>query len=378
MKRIGIGLIIVALVLNGCQTTPTTLEQKKEGLKTLKDEALDLRQKISTLEKEIAEVDPNFIRDNSTLVSTLKPIHKKFVHKIEVRGSVQSRKNIILSGEAMGRINSIVVTEGKMVKKGQMLLQIDATILKNTIEELKTSLELANVIYRKQANLWENNIGTEIQYLEVKNKKESLERRLTTTYSQLDLASIKAPFSGSIDEVFVKEGEMAQPGLPMFRIVSLDDMYIKADISENHIGKIAVNDKVKVTFPSINREYNSFITAIGQVININNRTFSIEVKLESDNLVKPNLTAVLELQDYENNEAWVIPTEIIQNDNYGDFVFLVGNGDEKPVAKKFRIERGKSFRGETEILNDFNGNELIINQGFRDVSDGVAVKLVNQ
>lgn len=378
MKRIGIGLIIVALVLNGCQPTTTTLEQKKEELKTLKDEALDMRQKISTLEKEIAEADPDFFRDNSTLVSTLKPINKKFVHKIEVRGSVQSRKNIILSAEAMGRINSIVVTEGTLVKKGQILLKIDATTLKNAIEELKTTLELANIVYKKQANLWKNNIGTEIQYLEAKNKKESLERRLTTTYSQLDLATIKAPFSGSIDEVFVKEGEMAQPGLPMFRIVSLDDMYIKADISENHIGKIAVNDEVKVTFPSIDKEYNSFITAIGQVININNRTFSIEVKLESDNLVKPNLTAVLELQDYENNEAWVIPTEIIQNDNYGDFVFLVGNGDEKSVAKKFRIERGKSFRGETEILNDFNGNELIINQGFREVSEGVAVKLVNQ
>lgn len=378
MKRIGIGLIIVASVLNGCQPTTTPLEQKKEELKTLKDEALDMRQKISTLEKEIAEADPDFFRDNSTLVSTLKPINKKFVHKIEVRGSVQSRKNIILSAEAMGRINSIVVTEGTLVKKGQMLLKIDATTLKNAIEELKTTLELANIVYKKQANLWKNNIGTEIQYLEAKNKKESLERRLTTTYSQLDLATIKAPFSGSIDEVFVKEGEMAQPGLPMFRIVSLDDMYIKADISENHIGKIAVNDEVKVTFPSIDKEYNSFITAIGQVININNRTFSIEVKLESDNLVKPNLTAVLELQDYENNEAWVIPTEIIQNDNYGDFVFLVGNGDEKSVAKKFRIERGKSFRGETEILNDFNGNELIINQGFREVSEGVAVKLVNQ
>ena len=376
MKRIG-GLIIIALVLNGCQPTTTTLEQKKEELKTLKDEALNMRQKISTLEKEIAEADPDFFRDNSTLVSTLKPINKKFVHKIEVRGSVQSRKNIILSAEAMGRINSIVVTEGTLVKKGQMLLKIDATTLKNAIEELKTSLELANIVYKKQANLWKNNIGTEIQYLEAKNKKESLERRLTTTYSQLDLATIEAPFSGSIDEVFVKEGEMAQPGLPMFRIVSLNDMYIKADISENHIGKIAVNDQVKVAFPSISREYNSSITAIGQVININNRTFSIEVKLESDNLVKPNLTAVLELQDYENN-AWVIPTEIIQSDNYGDFVFLVGNGDEKSVAKKFRIERGKSFRGETEILNDFNGNELIINQGFREVSEGVAVKLVNQ
>jgi len=378
MKKIGIGLIIVALLLNGCQPATTTLEQKKEELKTLKDEALDLQQQISTLEKEIAEADPDFIRDNSTLVSTLKPINKKFVHKIEVRGSVQSRKNIILSAEAMGRINSIAVTEGTLVKKGQILLQIDATTLKNSIEELKTSLELTNIVYTKQANLWKNNIGTEIQYLEAKNKKESLERRLTTTYSQLDLATIEAPFSGSIDEVFVKEGEIAQPGLPMFRIVSLNDMYIKADISENHIGKIAVNDEVKVAFPSINREYNSSITAIGQVININNRTFSIEVKLESDNLVKPNLTAVLELQDYENNEAWVIPTEIIQNDNYGDFVFLVGNGDEKSVAKKFRIERGKSFRGETEILNQFNGNELIINQGFRDVSEGVAVKLVNQ
>jgi len=378
MKKIGIGLIIVALLLNGCQPTTTTLEQKKEELKTLKNEALDLQQQISTLEKEIAEADPDFIRDNSTLVSTLKPINKKFVHKIEVRGSVQSRKNIILSAEAMGRINSIVVTEGTMVKKGQMLLQIDATTLKNSIEELKTSLELANIVYTKQANLWKNNIGTEIQYLEAKNKKESLERRLTTTYSQLDLATIEAPFSGSIDEVFVKEGEIAQPGLPMFRIVSLDDMYIKADISENHIGKIAVNDQVKVSFPSLSKEYNSSITAIGQVINIKNRTFSIEVKMESDNQVKPNLTAVLELQDYENNEAWVIPTEIIQNDNYGDFVFLVGNGDEKSVAKKFRIERGKSFRGETEILNQFNGNELIINQGFRDVSEGVAVKLVNQ
>jgi len=375
-------VIGLALLIVSCQhKSKDELEIKKDELTKYKKEHADLESKIKALEREISQADPNFAKtlNSYTLVSTVPVQKKKFVHKIDVRGVVESRKNILVSSEAMGQITSIKVKEGDKVKKGDVMMIIDAQVLKNTIEELKTSLDLAKIVYERQSNLWKNNIGTEIQYLQAKNNYQSLQRKLETAQLQLEKATLRAPFSGNIDHVMVKEGEMAQIGLPMVRIVSLNDMYIKADVSENYIGLFNEGDAVDVDLPSLNKKFTSTISAVGDVIDANNRTYSIEVKLvDPENITKPNLTALISLIDYLNPNAVVIPTEIIQQDNIGDYVYVLQKNDSVTIANKVHIKRGKSFQSESEIEEGLSQGEKVISKGFREVTDGLLVSEVKE
>jgi len=372
-----IGMLAFLMLVGSCQNG-NELEEKKGELKMRKEQLVELNNQIKILEQEISELDPDFSNesDNLTLVSTFSIPRRAFVHKIEVRGAVESRKNITLSSEIMGRILQINVTEGSTIEKGQSLMSIEAEMLRNTIKELETSLELAEAIYVRQANLWGKGIGSEIQYLQAKNNKETLDRKLATSYSELQKASVRAPFSGSIDEVFVRQGEMVLAGSPLFRIVSLKNMYIKADVSESYIGKFKKGDQVNVSFPSLDHEFTASINAVGQVINDRNRTFAIEVNLPAgEDLYKPNLTALVELKDYENENAMVVPSELIQKDSQGDYVFLLNTSTNAPTVNKVHITRGISYEGETEILGGLTEDQQLINKGFRDVTDGVSVRL---
>jgi len=385
MKYLGpyslLPLVIILVAASACGEEKSEIAKKKEKLAELKLQLRETKEEIKELEKELAIADPSFIlsENKATLVSTM-PVEKRvFKHKIEVRGEVASRKNILLGSEAVGRINKIHVKEGDEVTKGQLLLEIDAATLRNNIAELKTSLELATTVFERQQNLWKKNIGSEIQYLQAKNNKESLERKLATAHSELDKARVRAPFGGTIDKVHVKQGEMAQIGLPLFRIVSLEDMYINADVSERYIGKFKRGDSVKVYFPSLDKQFRSVISAIGQVINERNRTFEIEVRLPlTQEEFKPNLTAVIELKDYENKQAIVVPTSLIQSDNIGDFVYKIDRDNGKSLARKVHIDRGLSYDRETEILAGLEPGEELIEQGVRNISEGVFVRLANR
>ena len=355
-----------------------TLEEKKAKLDDLRSEYRTMEREIKDLEGQIAIEDPSFVKENEVLVSTNLVNIEAFEHKIEVRGSVKSRKNVSVSAEVMGRIDYVYAKLGDKVKKGQKLAKLDAETLSNQIAELQTAYDLAQVVYNRQKNLWDNKIGSEIQYLEAKNNKEMLERQLKTARTQLAKATIVAPFEGNVDEVFIKQGEMAQPGLPMFRVISFEDMYIDADISERFIARFKVGDQVKVSFPALERTLTSTIASVGNVINEKNRTFKIEIRLPSNSRdVKPNLTAVLEMVDYSNDAALVVPTNLIQKDATGDFVYLVNSNAEKATAKKVHISRGVSYKDRTEVVDGIEEGVQIIDKGHRDVADGLAVKIVN-
>jgi RND family efflux transporter MFP subunit len=341
----------------------------------------ELNQKISSLEQEIATMDPSFAQQNrkSTLVTTVPVQTKTFRHFVEVRGSVASRKNVTLSAEVPGRIQAVQVTEGQIVSKGQVLLTLDAETTQNNIKELETSLELATTRFERQANLWEKKIGTEIQYLEAKNQKESLERRLATARSQLAQTVIRAPFGGTIDRVMARVGEMAQPGVPLVRIVSLTDMYVEADLSESLLGKFHEGDSVEVRFPSLNKTVQSTINAIGQVIDPNNRTFTVEIRLPANNeLFRPNLLTVIKISDFEAKEAVVVPTNLIQTDNSGDFIYIAKQKEEVMEAEKIHVKRGLTYENETMITSGLQGDEKLIREGFREVAEGVAVREAEQ
>ena len=377
MNRIKLSVWSAALaVLAACGGADSGLDSKKAELKEYREELKELKSKISSLEEEIAAEDPTALnRDKATLVTTERVPTKTFRHFLEVRGSVTSDRNITISAEAPAMVQRVLVQEGERVKKGQVLVRQDAETSRRGLEELQTSLELATTRFERQKKLWDQNIGTEIQFLEAKNAKETLERRIASARSQLANYTIRAPFAGSVDKVFIKEGEMAQPGVPMVRLVSLQDMFIEADVSESYLGEFEVGDTAAVTFPSLNQSLTSTISSIGEVIDQNNRTFSIEVRLPGNaKLLRPNLLAVLRIEDFHEPDAVVVPTNLILSDNRGDYVYVAAEKDGQLTAVKKPVERGLTYNSETLITSGLTGDEQLIVEGFREVAEGMTIK----
>jgi membrane fusion protein, multidrug efflux system len=371
-------VLLPALVVASC-SEKDPIQAKLKQIQEYKSQISDLKAKIEVLEIQLAEEDPEYAKETrkATLVTTLPIVKDKFEHFVAVSGNVESRRNIVLSAESMGNVVQIPVKEGDYVKQGSLIIALDSEILENNIAEVKTQLELAKIMFEKQAKLWEQHIGTEVQYLQTKNNKESLERRLATLKAQLSKNHIYAPFDGNIDKINVRVGEKAQPGMPLARIVSQKDMYIKADLSESFVGRFKSGDEVLIDLPSLDKKLSSTISAVGEVINPANRTFSIEVKLPAqESVLKPNMLAILKVKDFEQQDAVAVPVNLIQRDNHGEFVFIVDQSSQTPIAKKVHIERGLTYKDRSLILNGLSGGELLIDKGFREVNDGMVVKEV--
>tara|TARA_R110001592_G_scaffold80822_3_gene240355 strand:+ start:2029 stop:3204 length:1176 start_codon:yes stop_codon:yes gene_type:complete len=370
-------LAVLTVAACGPKSEGEGLDAKKQELKDSRVQLQEIRNKIETIEAEIAEADPTFFNGSgaATLVTTVTTEKKKFDHKIEVRGTVMSRTNVYVSAESMGLLTTLKVIEGQSVKKGQLLGTIDSEQLERSIDEVKNQLEYATTIFEKRERLWKKNIGTEVDYLTAKNNKESLEKQLSTLSIQLSKTNIVAPFSGSIEEVPVKAGEVVQPGSPIVFLVSNSDMYINAEVSEAYLGKVKVGDSVDIQVPSMNKDFTSKILSIGNVINPASRTFTIEVKLPSEaSNAKVNIVSILGLTDYTNNEAITIPSRIIQEDLEGNFVYVL---DAAQKATKVHVKLGLSHDHETEVLSGLKGGEVIVDKGNRTIADGTTVKVQN-
>lgn len=366
---------ILSLLVIACKDEQDKVEELKEARRELKE----LQEKISRLESEIGSSGSSpDIGGITVLVSAFKVEEEVLRHKIEVRGAVESRKNVMISAEMPGIIQRVLVKEGQDVDKGQTLMILEANIIRNNIATLKTQLELAQAVFERQKRLWEQNIGTEIQYLEAKNKKETLETQLATAYAQLDQAVIKAPFSGEIDAIPAREGELTQPGMPLIRLLNPDQMYITSDVSEKYIGRFQPGDSAEVYFPSQNKKVKSTITSVSNVINEENRTFAIEVSLpKTDFYVKPNQVVIVQLQDYKNEDAISVPTKVIRKDRDGSFVYTLEQENNNYQARKTRVSAGISFASRTEITEGLKEGDIVIEKGINDLTNGAQVKLVN-
>jgi len=375
-------LFVITMILSACsQEGGTSADEKKQELADARKEYQSLREKIDKLEAELKEIDPEFAKqaNKAILVSTLVPGKDTFVHRIDVRGSVSSRRNVMISAEIPARIERVNVREGQSVSKGDVLVTMDADIINSNIRELKTQLELANTMFERQERLWKQKIGTEMQYLQAKNSKESLESRLAAAQAQLSQAIVRAPFSGTVDQVPAREGEMAAPGMPLVRLNSPQDMYIEAEVSERYLGKVAKGDEVEVYFPIQDKRVNTTIAAVSDVINAENRTFRIDVRLpQVDFKLKPNQVTVLKVTDYTKKEAVSVPTHLVLRDDKGEYVYAIGNQDKSTVAKKVRVKSGLTYAGVTEIVEGLSGEEVLIDKGFRDVAEGVHVAVAKQ
>lgn len=371
-----IALLFMLAFVASCGSAPEGVEGKKAELAKAKEEIKALEATISTLEEEIKAEDPTFGQktENSTLVTAITANKESFAHKIEVRGNVESRTNMTVSAEMMGQLEALSIKEGQSVRKGQVLATIDSETIENNIEEVEKQLEFATTIYEKRDRLWKKNIGTEVEYLQAKNNKEGLEKTLATLNTQLAKAEVKAPFSGTIETVPVKQGEIIQPGQPLAYLVSSSDMYINAEVSESYIGRFNEGDAVEVNIPSLGQKFSSEIASVGRVINAASRTFTIEVKLPKvDDYLKTNLVASVMLTDYKSNEAVVIPSRIIQEDLEGNFVYQVKN----KRASKVHVKLGYSYNNHTEVVNGLAGGEMLIDKGNRTVADGTSLSIQN-
>lgn len=377
-----IGIILAGMFLTeGCNKAENTLEEKKKILLEYKQGYFELGGKIKKLEKEIQDISSKTgenIQENITLVTTLKLSPKKFHHEIEVRGNVESRNNVNISAETLAKVINIFVKEGQWVTQGQKLMQLDGSILESSLNEIKNNLEMARIMFEKQSALWEKKVGTELQYLQVKTNKESLENRLATLQSQLLLTNIRAPFNGKIDYIFSKNGETVSPGIPLIRMVSPTNMSVKADVSESYSGKIHSGDPLKIHFFEQNQTIQSSISSVQQVINAESRSFKVDINLPqtSFSIPLPNQTVLVYLTDYVNEKAIVVPTRLIQRDLSGYYVYKISKNETKTIAQKVSIVLGVSFDGETEILTGIRDNDKIIDKGCRDVLDSLEVKMV--
>lgn len=368
-------IFLAAIILVACGPQGDPLDAKKAELDGAKATLAELRQTISQLEGEISAEDPDYFKaSNSTIPVTSMPASKThFEHKIEVRGSVMSRTNVQVGAEMGGKLNRVAVKEGDAVRKGQTLAVFDTEDIQRSIDALTTQLSFANTVFEKRERLWKKNIGTEIQYLEAKTNKESLEKQLATLNTQMKKTVVKAPFSGTIEKLPVKVGQVLQAGSPVALLVGNSDMYITTEVSENFVSAFRKGDKVRATIPSLGESFETEISSIGQVINQASRTFTLEVKLPANANYKTNQIVVLQLTDYVNEEAVVIPSRIIQEDIDGNFVYLIDNNK----AKKVHIELGLSYENLTQVVAGLSGGETVVDKGNRAVGDGSIVDVQN-
>ncbi len=390
MKNIYL-LIIITVFLNSCsyEKEPSLEEilatNDVELLKSRKSEidakleelTLDLNQlnnKLSVLNKD----------RNTPLITTITTSEQKFNHFIELQGNVKTKQNVLVYPEMPGILNKVYVKEGQKVKKDQILATIDDGGLSQQLLLLKSNEQLAKTTFERQKRLWDQQIGSEIQYLQAKTSYDSQKNATRQLKKQLGKFTIRAPFSGIIDDVFKEKGTVVAPGpgAEIFRIINLSNMYIETDVPESYISSIKKNKMVEVNFPILGRSYDSSIRQVGNFINPSNRTFRIEVGIPNlDGEIKPNLTAKLRLNDYSNSNAILIPQSIISENAKGQqFIYVVKDNKEKNqvYAERLVIETGKTNGDFIEVTKNLDANVEIILEGARSVNNGQVVKVINK
>ncbi len=375
MKHI-FSLLTLSLLIVACGNEP----EIPTNIKELKNQKANLKQQIDSLSEKLLLVENKLSKLDTTkrlvVVTTLKPVEKNFKHYIEVQGTVKSDKSVELHPEMGGTITKIYIKEGQKVHKGQTLAQLDAGVLNNNISQLKTQLVLAKTTFERQERLWKQNIGSEIQYLQAKAQKEGLESNLNSLYAQANKMKITAPFSGVIDEIFAKAGELANPQLPFLRIVNLKEVYLETEITETYLSAVKKGTDVDITFPSINKVMTSKITQVGNFINPNNRSFKARININnSDNTIKANLLANVQINDFKA-DGIIIPSYVIQKDNNNKtFVYTLLQDNNTHKVVKTLVTVGKEYNNQTFISNGLKVTDLIIDKGAKLVKNNDNVSI---
>jgi RND family efflux transporter MFP subunit len=364
-------LFIATLLITACGAKQEAKTGDKAAqLEQLKTQAADLAKQIEALEAELgADSKKDNVKITPVTVETLQPTD--FQHFVNVQGRLEAKDMVMVSAKMGGQITQITVKEGDFVSAGQTLAILDKETMEKSIDEISKGLEIANTLYDKQKALWDQKIGTEVQYLSAKNNKESLEKRLATLRSQMKQLIVTAPFSGVIDEIYAKNGSLAAPGVPLMKLVNFSNMKAKANVPDIYITRVQKGDKVVINFPDINEKVNGTITFVAQVVDPLTRSFTIEASFSNPgNRYKPNMLAVIEINDETKKDAIVLYENLIQNSENGKLVFVAtGTGTTKTASARY-VETGLTYNGKVEIVKGLQAGDLLITQGYQDLVDG--------
>lgn len=375
MKQI---IIVVSLsFLMAC--APGGADSKRAELEGYKKKIEEYTEKLELLEAELEGESSADAEVTAVPVEIIKMVPEVFSRYFEVTGVMEAIKDANLSPELNGQIQEVLVDRGARVRKGQLLVKLNTEVTEKSIEEVKTNLELASMLYEKQKELWKQNIGSELQYLEAKNAKESLEARLATLEKQLEMANITAPFSGIIEDIIVKEGELASPGMPLLRLVNLSVMRVSARVSEAYIRSVQTGDQVQIRIDAYpDMKIMGKISRLGEVIDQQTRTFTLEVELDNPGKkLKPNMLTSVRIKDYEDKNALVVPSIILKQDFNGTFLFCVSKEEGSSKARKVYVESGITVQDLTRIESGLSPEDLVISKGYNLVGDGTPVRVVN-
>ena len=374
MKKILIALTL-SILLQSCgskdkaQSTDDLIKSKNTAaLQALRTE---LQTELSKIEEALAKVE---VKKDEALVSIITIKDTIFNHFLEVQGNVETKENILIQPEMPGTLVTLNVKAGQRVGKGQILGRVDDAGMSQQVASLETQYQLAKTTFERQKNLWDQKIGSEIQYLQAQTQMISLQKLVAQAKAGLSKTLIRAPFSGTIDDVFVERGQVVAPSPQgLMRIVNLSNMYVATDVPENYIGKLKPGTTVNVGLASLNKNYVGRVRQVGSNINPANRSFSIEVSVPNpDNLLRPNQVAKLQIIDYTNNKAIAIPTNIILSNGDGSkYVYLADAVNGKTaIAKKVVIKTGQSSGNVTEILSGLKSTDVLVTEGLNIITEG--------
>ena len=343
-----------------------------EGLVELKSKQAELKTQLADITSKIAKLEGDSAK-KFVLVEAhgIKPsIFKTFIN---VQGRIDAEESVSLSSEIPGTITKINVKAGDEVSKGQVLAETDARALQQSISDLQTNTELVNQLYEKQKALWDQKIGTEVQFLQAKTQKESMEKKLATLLEQVRMTKIVSPINGTIDAVDIKLGQLTGPGMPAIRVVNFNNLKVKADLAESYASKVHRGDEVMLRFPDLNDTLTARINYSSRAINPMNRTFGVEILLDNKKEYHPNQIVILNINDYKSAKpVLAISMSYIQKDLKGAHFVFVAEGNK---SVKRNIMLGKEYNGVVEITDGLTEKDLVITVGFDGLNDGDAIKI---
>lgn len=337
---------------------------------------------VAKAEAELSQIDLELAALDSSAqwstVTTLAVGSSAFQHDFDLYGTVKSDQSVTLYPESAGRIQRVLVRSGQKVSAGQVLVELDNSVVQSSLAEIKTQLDLAQTLFDKQKRLWDQGIGSEVQYLQVKTQLEGLQKRLSTAQKQAAMASLRAPFAGTVDELFLKAGEYAAPGMALARLVSSGGLRLELDVPETYITRLKVGQKIALNFNSIGLQTSASISQVGDFISADSRTFKVNVSLPANSQIKPNMMASAQVVDYSSKGIITVPSRLILQDSKGanyTYLFVPSKNGLGKVERR-DLQLGVSNNDATEVLGGLSLEEQIIDRGIRSVQTGETVKAV--
>jgi membrane fusion protein (multidrug efflux system) len=348
---------------------------KKAELEKLKKQKIEVEGKIAVLEEALAKADTTTHKEKSIEVVAAALVPQTFKTYIEIQGRIDADENVALSSEVPGTITKINVKVGDEVTKGQVLAETDARALQQQIQDLQTNLDLAKQVYDRQKNLWDQKIGTEIQYLQAKTTKESLENKMGSMQEQVRMSKIISPINGTVDMVNIKVGQSVMPGLNAITVINFSNLKVKADVAESYANRVKTGNEVQVLFPDTKDSINAKVSYASRAISSLSRTFNVEVNLDNSKEYHPNMVAKLRINDFQSpSPEIVVPVKYIQRGTANNYVLVAENGK----ATKKIIKTNREYNGLIEVVDGLKAGDMLITAGYDILNDGDLITVKNK